>query len=91
MKNKQGQAITFGSMETPTPKWAKKIRNTALKIGGALVVVGGAVITLPVSLPAVVVTVATNAMIYGGAITTLVTAISQAFGVKEDVEPTTPN
>lgn len=83
--------ITFGSMETPTPKWAKKIRNTALKIGGALVVVGGAVVTLPVSLPAVVVTVATNAMIYGGAITTLVTAISQAIGIKEDVEPTTPN
>jgi len=83
--------ITFGSMETPTPKWAKKIRNTALKIGGALVVVGGAVVTLPVSLPAVVVTVATNAMIYVGAITTLVTAISQAIGIKEDVEPTTPN
>jgi uncharacterized membrane protein len=83
--------ITFGNMETPTPKWAKKIRNTALKIGGALVVVGGAVVTLPVSLPAVVVTVATNAMIYGGAITTLVTAISQAIGIKEDVEPTNPN
>ena len=83
--------LTFGNMETPTPKWAKKIRNTALKIGGALVVVGGAVVTLPVSLPAVVVTVATNAMIYGGAITTLVTAISQAIGIKEDVEPTTPN
>jgi len=83
--------ITFGSMETPTPKWAKKIRNTALKIGGALVVVGGAIVTLPVSLPAVVVTVATNAMIYGGAITTLVTALSQAIGIKEDVEPTNPN
>lgn len=87
MRNK----ITFGNMETPTPKWAKKIRNTALKIGGALVVVGGAVVTLPVSLPAVVVTVATNAMIYGGAITTLVTAISQAIGIKEDAEPTNPN
>jgi uncharacterized membrane protein len=83
--------LTFGNMETPTPKWAKKIRNTALKIGGALVVVGGAVVTLPVSLPAVVVTVATNAMIYGGAITTLVTALSQAIGIKEDVEPTNPN
>jgi hypothetical protein len=83
--------LTFGSMETPTPKWAKKIRNTALKIGGALVVVGGAIVTLPVSLPAVVVTVATNAMIYGGAITTLVTALSQAIGIKEDVEPTNPN
>jgi uncharacterized membrane protein len=83
--------ITFGNMETPTPKWAKKIRNTALKIGGALVVVGGAVVTLPISLPAVVVTVASNAIIYGGAITTLVTALSQAIGIKEDVEPTNPN
>lgn len=80
--------LTFGQMESPTPLWAKKIRNTALKVGGALVVIGGAIVTLPVSLPATVVTVATNAMIYGGAITTLVSAISQAFGVKDDGEAT---
>jgi hypothetical protein len=80
--------LTFGNMENPTPVWAKKIRNTALKIGGGLVILGGAIVTLPVSLPATVVTVATNAMIYGGAITTLVSAISQAFGVKEDGEAT---
>jgi hypothetical protein len=80
--------LTFGNMENPTPAWAKKIRNTALKIGGGLVILGGAIVTLPVSLPATVVTVATNAMIYGGAITTLVSAISQAFGVKEDGEAT---
>ena len=83
--------ITFGSMETPTPKWAKKIRNTALKIGGALVVVGGAIVTLPISLPATVVTIATNAMIYGGAFTTLVTAVSQAFGIKDDGKATEEN
>lgn len=76
--------LTFGNMENPTPKWAKVIRNTALKIGGGLVIIGGAIVTLPVSLPATVVAVATNAMIYGGAITTLVSAVSQAFGVKED-------
>jgi hypothetical protein len=76
--------ITFGRMTTKTPLWAKKIRNTALKIGGALVVVGGAIVTLPLSLPATIVTVATNAVIYGGAITTLVSAVSQAFGIKED-------
>jgi len=75
--------ITFGTMESPTPNWAKKIRNTALKIGGALVVVGGAIATLPLSLPVAVITVATNAVVYGTAITTLVSAISQAFGIEE--------
>ena len=75
--------ITFGTMESPTPNWAKKIRNTALKIGGALVVVGGAIATLPLSIPAGVIAVATNAVIYGTAITTLVSAISQAFGIEE--------
>ena len=79
--------ITFGRMTTKTPLWAKKIRNTALKIGGALVVVGGAIVTLPLSLPATIVTVATNAVIYGGAITTLVSAVSQAFGIKEEDAP----
>jgi uncharacterized membrane protein len=82
----KNQNITFGNMENPTPKWAKKIRNTALKIGGALVVVGGAVATLPLSIPATVVAIATNAVIYGTAITTIVSAVSQAFGIKEDKE-----
>lgn len=85
MKNKK-QKLTFGVMENRTPLWAKKIRNTALKFGGALVVIGGAIVTLPISLPATVITVATNAMIYGGAITTLVTAISQAIGIKDEAE-----
>jgi uncharacterized membrane protein YbjE (DUF340 family) len=76
--------LTFGKMSAPTPLLAKKIRNTALKIGGALVLLGGAITTLPVSLPATVVAVATNAMLYGGVITTLVSAVSQAFGVEED-------
>jgi len=76
--------VTFGNMESPTPVWAKKVRNLAFKIGGALVVVGGAVATLPVSLPASIVALATNAVIYGGAITTLVGAISQAFGVSQE-------
>ena len=91
MKNKQNQTITFGNMENPTPKWAKKIRNTALKIGGALVVVGGAIITLPLSIPVGVIAVATNAVIYGTAITTLVGAVSQAFGLKDDGEATKEN
>lgn len=91
MKNKQNQTITFGNMESPTPNWAKKIRNTALKIGGALVVVGGAIITLPLSIPVGVISVATNAVIYGTAITTLVGALSQAFGLKDDGEATEKN
>jgi hypothetical protein len=78
--------LTFGKMSAPTPLWAKKIRNTALKIGGALVVVGGAIATLPLSLPVTVVAVATNAVVYGTALTTLVSAVSQAFGIKEDAE-----
>ncbi len=76
--------ITFGKMSNRTPVWAKKIRNTALKIGGALVVVGGAIVTLPLSLPVTIVTVATNAVIYGTAITTLVSAVSQAIGINEE-------
>lgn len=75
--------ITFGRMTSKTPLLAKKIRNTALKIGGALVVVGGAIATLPLSLPVAVITVATNAVVYGTALTTLVSAISQAFGIEE--------
>jgi len=86
MKNKQNQTITFGNMENPTPKWAKKIRNTALKIGGALVVVGGAIVSLPISLPAIVTTYAGLAMAYGGSIGILVGALSQAFGLKDETE-----
>jgi len=48
-------------------------------------------VALPVSLPASVVTIATNAVIYGGSLTTLVSAISQAFGVEEKKEETEIN
>lgn len=76
--------LTFGQMSAPTPLWAKKVRNTALKVGAGLVLIGGAIVALPVSLPASVVTIATNAVIYGGSLTTLVSAISQAFGIQEN-------
>lgn len=81
--------LTFGQMSTPTPLWAKKVRNTALKVGAGLVLIGGAIVALPVSLPASVVTIATNAVIYGGSLTTLVSAISQAFGIQENKEEET--
>lgn len=80
--------LTFGQMSAPTPLWAKKVRNTALKVGAGLVLIGGAIVALPVSLPASVVTIATNAVIYGGSLTTLVSAISQAFGVEDKKEET---
>jgi hypothetical protein len=80
--------LTFGQMSAPTPLWAKKVRNTALKVGAGLVLIGGAIVALPVSLPASVVTIATNAVIYGGSLTTLVSAISQAFGIQENKEQT---
>ena len=76
--------LTFGKMSATTPLWAKKIRNTALKIGGALVGVGTALLTLPLSLPATVTVIATNAILYGGSIGIVVSALSQAFGIKEE-------
>lgn len=81
--------LTFGQMSAPTPLWAKKVRNTALKVGAGLVLIGGAIVALPVSLPASVVTIATNAVIYGGSLSTLVSAISQAFGIQENKEEET--
>jgi hypothetical protein len=47
--------ITLGErLQAPTPKFFKTVRN----IGLTLVAVAGAILTAPVSLPAVVVTVA---------------------------------
>lgn len=54
----------------PTPKFFKTLRN----IGITLVAVGGAIIAAPVSLPAIVVTVAGYLTVAG----TVATAVSQA-------------
>jgi len=62
----------------PTPKFFKTLRN----IGIALATAGGAIITAPVSLPAIVVTIATYLAVAG----TVVTAVSQAV-VKSDDDP----
>jgi hypothetical protein len=59
----------------PTPKFFKTLRN----IGIALAAVGGAIIAAPISLPAIVVTVATYLTVAG----TVATAVSQAV-VKSD-------
>ena len=54
----------------PTPKFFKILRN----IGIALATAGGAIIAAPVSLPALVVTIATYMTVAG----TVATAVSQA-------------
>ena len=54
----------------PTPKFFKVLRN----IGIALATAGGAIIAAPVSMPALVVTIATYMTVAG----TAATAVSQA-------------
>ncbi|OBX23327.1 MULTISPECIES: hypothetical protein [Bizionia] len=54
----------------PTPKFFKILRN----IGIALATAGGAIITAPISLPAIVITIATYMAVAG----TVATAVSQA-------------
>ena len=59
----------------PTPKIFKTLRN----IGIALATAGGAIIAAPITMPALVVTIATYMTVAG----TVVTAVSQAV-VKDD-------
>ena len=54
----------------PTPKFFKTLRN----IGIALATTGGAIIAAPISMPAIVVTIATYMTVAG----TVATAVSQA-------------
>lgn len=62
----------------PTPKFFKTLRN----IGIALATAGGAIIAAPISMPALVVTIATYMTVAG----TVATAVSQA--VVKDEENT---
>lgn len=65
----------------PTPKFFKTLRN----IGIALATAGGAIITAPISMPALVVTIATYMTVAG----TVATAVSQAVvsdGVDEETK-----
>ncbi|RSC93506.1 hypothetical protein EI424_09870 [Tenacibaculum singaporense] len=54
----------------PTPKFFKTLRN----IGIALATAGGAIIAAPITMPAIVVTIATYMTVAG----TVATAVSQA-------------
>ncbi|MGV8946901.1 MAG: hypothetical protein ACOH1N_10770 [Lutibacter sp.] len=62
-----------------TPTFFKKLRN----IGIALVATGGAIIAAPVTLPALVITIATYLTVVG----TVATAVSQAVVSDDENEP----
>ncbi|GGG48862.1 hypothetical protein [Bizionia arctica] len=64
----------------PTPKFFKTLRN----IGIALATAGGVIIAAPISLPVIVITIATYMTVAG----TVVTAVSQAVVIDEDGEKT---
>jgi hypothetical protein len=57
-------------MKQPTPKFFRTIRNIGIILAG----IGGAILTAPVTLPAIVITVAGYLTVAG----TVATAISQA-------------
>jgi uncharacterized membrane protein HdeD (DUF308 family) len=63
-------------VQSPTPNFFKKIRN----IGLILAAVGGAIITAPVALPAVIVNIAGYLAVAGG----IASAISQATTAQDD-------
>ncbi|WP_158848512.1 hypothetical protein [Algibacter sp. L1A34] len=62
----------------PTPKFFRTLRN----IGIALATAGGAIIAAPITLPVVLVTVATYMTVAG----TVVTAVSQAVTIDDKTE-----
>ncbi|WP_055435790.1 hypothetical protein [Lacinutrix algicola] len=62
----------------PTPKFFRTLRN----IGIALATAGGAIVAAPITLPVLLVTVATYMTVAG----TVVTAVSQAVTIDEDTD-----
>lgn len=64
----------------PTPKFFKTLRN----IGIALATAGGAIIAAPITMPAIVVTIATYMTVAG----TVATAVSQAVVSDDENEET---
>ena len=67
----------------PTPKFFKTLRN----IGITLATAGGAIIAAPISMPAIVVTIATYMTVAG----TVATAVSQAVVTDNENEETDEN
>ena len=62
-----------------TPSFFKKLRN----IGIAMAATGGAILTAPIALPALVITIATYLTVVG----TVVTTVSQAVVSDDEIEP----
>ncbi|TDY11496.1 hypothetical protein [Meridianimaribacter flavus] len=67
----------------PTPKFFKTLRN----VGIALATAGGAIIAAPISMPAIVVTIATYMTVAG----TVATAVSQAVVTDDENTETDAN
>ncbi|CAI8154477.1 hypothetical protein [Mesoflavibacter profundi] len=67
----------------PTPKFFKTLRN----IGIALATAGGAIIAAPISMPAIMVTIATYMTVAG----TVATAVSQAVVTDDENTDTDAN
>tara|TARA_R110001632_G_scaffold63318_2_gene151422 strand:+ start:80298 stop:80546 length:249 start_codon:yes stop_codon:yes gene_type:complete len=67
----------------PTPKFFKTLRN----IGIALATAGGAIIAAPISMPALLVTIATYMTVAG----TVATAVSQAVVTDDNKSETEAN
>jgi uncharacterized membrane protein HdeD (DUF308 family) len=65
----------------PTPKWFKIIRN----IGITLTAVGGAILTVPIALPATIVTVG-GYLILGGAVATAISQTAMQTGNDNEAE-----
>jgi len=65
----------------PTPSFFRKLRN----IGIALAATGGAIIAAPISLPAILVTIATYLTVAG----TVATAVSQAVVSDDETDTST--
>ena len=89
--------ITFGHkhFDQATPDLAKKIRNTALKVGTALggagtaIVVANKLILIPLGLcfPPAIMAYAAEAIAVSVGVPTLVASIAQGFGIKPEPEP----
>jgi len=69
--------------KAPTPKFFKVLRT----VGLALVAVGGAILTAPVALPAIVTTLGGYVAVAGG----VVTAVSQLTTESDNADPAKKN
>lgn len=67
MKPKKPKSAVLTRMKKPTPKFFKKLRNTALTVAA----IGGTIVAAPVALPAIVVKVAGYLAVAGAVASTV--------------------